>query len=126
MNRHYNLISALGAFVIWGGWAFWINYHTGIPQAIRSSFTQGIASLLITLVMVRLIEFLFAHFRYPLRLWLPPLLTVAFTGSCLVCLHWLAKTPHILSTVALPLTVAFSFCLFTAYQLERKITMGKS
>ncbi|MDR0781013.1 MAG: hypothetical protein LBF16_10025 [Pseudomonadales bacterium] len=120
MTRRYNSISALGAFVIWGGWAFWINHSSGMTQALRSGLTQGVASLLITLAMVRLVASLCARFSYPLRLWLAPLLTVALTGTGLVCLHWLARTPHILSTIALPLTVAFSFCLFTAYQLERQ------
>ena len=120
MNRRYSIGSALGAFAIWGAWAFWVNHHAGMSQAVRSGLTQGAASFLITLAMVRLVEYLFARWRYPLRLWLPPVLTVSLTGSCLASVHWLVKTPHILSTIALPLFVALSFCLFTAYKLERQ------
>lgn len=120
MNRRYRIGSALVAFAIWGAWAFWVNQHAGVSQALRSGLTQGTASFLITLVMVRSVEWLFARWRYPLRLWLAPVLTVSLTGSCLASVHWFAQTPHIASTIALPLAVAFGFCLFTAYRLEQQ------
>jgi len=66
------------------------------------------------------LEWLFARWRYPLRPWLAPVLTVPLTGSCLASVHGFAQTPHLLSTVAFPLVVAFGFCLFTAYRLERQ------
>ena len=122
MSQRYNMVSAIGAFLLWGGWAFWINQPAGLHQAMLSGITQGTASLLITLAIVKLIGFFFNRLRHPLRLWLPPLLTISITGSLLVCAHWLARTPHIVSTIALPITVAFIFCLFTAYRLERATT----
>lgn len=121
-SRIYNLLSAIAAFAMWGGWAYYINSGFGQSTRIVSAIAQGIASFLITLFMVRAVTWLF-H-RMPnamLKLILPAVLTVSFTGTCLATLHFFVGTPRILQTIAPALTVAFLFCFYTTLKLKKQL-----
>ncbi len=126
-SRQFNLISAGLAFFIWGGWAWYINSKTaasGQTSPLISGLTQGTASLLFTLIMVRSVTSIYHRLQHgPVRLVLPSVLTVIATGSCLVTAHFLVGTANIPATVAPGLTVAFLFNLLTTNVLrmeERK------
>lgn len=116
----YNLASAIAAFVMWGGWAFYVNSRHTDSSGIVSGLAQGTASFTITLLMVRAITFLYYTFKYPLfKLLLPALLTVSVTSTCLVLIHLAVGTLHIVSTIAPALSVAFAFCLLTTFKLNQ-------
>ncbi len=120
LNRLFVLSSAFFAFVVWGGWAFYINSSPNPTTSIKAGIIQGSASFIITLLMVRSVAWLFTQWpKSHLQLWLPALITVGFTGTCLVSIHYVAGTPHIFHTVAPPLSVAFMFCLLTTYKLRK-------
>ena len=126
-SRQFNLISAGLAFFIWGGWAWYINSKTAVAgqtPPLVSGLTQGTASLLFTLIMVRSVTWIYHRLPQSLiRLVLPSVLTVMATGTCLVTAHILVGTSNIPMTVAPGLTVAFLFNLFTTSVLrieERK------
>lgn len=119
-NRLFVVSSAFLAFVMWGGWAFYINSSASHTASIKAAMIQGSASFIITLLMVRSVAWLFVQWpKSHLQLWLPALITVGFTGTCLVSIHYLTGTPHIFRTVAPPLSVAFIFCLLTTYKLRK-------
>ncbi len=113
----YNLISALFAFVLWGGWAYFVNRN------IISALTQGIASFIITLFLVKAVTQLYNmlsdRMGDVLQLLLPAIITVSFTGSCLFLAHSLAGTAYITKTIAPALSVALIFCIVTAYKLQK-------
>lgn len=113
--------SAAIACVMWGGWAWWVN-RPAIDDLANaawiSAVTQGIGSFVATLVMVRIVTWLFHHVPRATQLILPPGITVLFTGSCLAALHQLAGTPDILRTITPAVSVAFFFNVFTAFQLR--------
>ncbi len=124
-NKHhqtslfYNLGSALFAFLLWGGWAYYINKN------IISSLTQGTASFVITLFLVRAISTLYGSLSNKtdntlLPIILPAVITVSFTTTFLYIAHIIAGTAHIIKTIAPALLVAFLFCLFTAYKIKTK------
>jgi len=123
-SMRYQLLSALAAFVLWGGWAYWVN-HDSSENVWLVAFTQGAASFAITLLMVQAITWL-----YPIlvRSWhgvpLPAVCTVLATGSALVMIHRIVGTPHIAATVAPALSVGFLFCLFTSLKLYRAASKG--
>lgn len=126
-SRVYNVLSAAAAFVMWGGWAYYINSGFGESTRIVSAIAQGSASFVITLFMVHAVTWLF-H-RMPnsvLKLILPAVLTVSFTGSCLATLHFFVGTPRILQTIAPALTVAFLFCLYTTIKLKKHLNKFKT
>ena len=119
----FKLLSALAAFVLWGGWAYYINGGNANPSSLTAAGVQGSASFVITLLMVRAITWL--HGRVPsgaLRVWLPSAITLSGTGSLLIAAHWLAGTPRILPTIAPALLVGGLFCLFTSHTLLQSET----
>lgn len=119
-SRLFNVLSAFLAFLIWGGWAFYINGSPDINKGLISGFTQGVASFTITLLMVHLVTWFFYHLPGNwLQLPLAALLTTSITGSCLAGIHFVVDTPKILYTISPALSVAFAFCWYTAYKLRK-------
>jgi hypothetical protein len=115
----FKLLSALTAFVLWGGWAYYINGGNANPASLTAAGVQGSASFIITLLMVRSLAWL--HGRVPsgaLQAWLPSAITLSGTGSLLIAAHWLAGTPRILPTIAPALLVGGLFCLYTSHTLR--------
>lgn len=126
-SRRYNLYSAALAFLLWGGWAFYINGDFGLITRSISGLAQGAASFIITLIMVRMVSWFFSRLpANPLRPVLPAVLTICCTGSALLLVHVLAGTPRIVSTIAPALGVAFIFCLFTAFKLQHNTNTAKN
>lgn len=124
-SRRFNLISAGLAFMLWGGWAYWVNTETTIEgeraSPLSSGLTQGAGSFIITLIMVRTVAWLYYHLpAHSTRMVLPALTTVAVTGSCLATAHALVGTPDIVQTIAPALTVAFAFNIYTTVKLRRE------
>lgn len=114
----FNLISAFLAFLLWGGWAYHINSASSPASGAVAALTQGMASFLITLFMVHAITFLFHHFQKPIaKVILPAILVNCVTGFFLVSVHTLMGTPRVFATILPALTVAVSFCIFTACKL---------
>lgn len=119
-SRLFNLLSALLAFLVWGGWAFVMNSSETTGTGIIAALTQGTASFMMTLFMVQAVTFLFHRFERPLvKVVLPAILVNCLTTVFLVNVHTLMGTPRVLATIAPALTVAFSFCLLTAWKLHR-------
>jgi hypothetical protein len=111
-TRAWLLPSTL-AFVLWGGWAAYINSQHGTAEAVRSAIAQGIASFVITIFLTFSVARLHGVLRQRFaRAVLPALATVTLTGSLLVALHSLAGTPEVLATVVPPITVAALYCLY--------------
>jgi hypothetical protein len=119
ISKRYNIVSALAAFVVWGGWAYYINDTGSENVRFISALTQGVSSLIITLALVKLVSFIFNRLpRKILSVFIASIISVTCSGSCLIAVHYLIGTPEIFNTVSPPLLVAFSFCLFTAYKLH--------
>ncbi len=123
-GKAFNAVSAFLAFILWGGWAYFVNGSQSFRTGVVSGLAQGTASGLITLFMIRAVACCFNRLTVSLfQSILPAVLTVSFTGSCLLCLHYIIGTPHIVVTIAPALSVAFVFCLFTTLKLKQKEAM---
>ncbi len=120
-GKLYNLFSALLAFSAWGGWAFLVNGNHGLKKQFISGVTQGTASFIITLIMVRITAFFYnrisGHVRIN-RILLPAVSTVLITGCGLVIIHNLAGTPNIFYTIAPSQVIALIFCMITTIKLD--------
>lgn len=110
-------MTAGGAFLAWGAWAFWVNHVPDIRHGYISGITQGCTSFVVTLLMVEAVRQIALRVPQACKLWLPPLLTASVNGAVLLLVHALAKTPNILATIAAPWAVAFVFCSFTSYKI---------
>lgn len=119
ISKHYRYLSAFLAFLLWGGWAFYINYDENSHAGVISGISQGSCSLIITLLITYFITFQFNKFSHCIfRIILPPVITVSITGSLLILIHIMVGTPSILFTVSPALTVALLFSFYTVYKLH--------
>lgn len=123
-SRQYNLISATLAFVVWGGWAWYVNQLRDAPEAlspIGSGLIQGTASCLVTLFMLRSVTTLFHLFApHPARFFLPAVLTTGLTGSCISMAHIFAGTANVAGTVIPGIVVALCFNTLTCWKLHQQ------
>lgn len=118
-SKLYRYLSAFFAFLLWGGWAFFINDDENSHTGVISAITQGSFSFIITLFMTHFITFQFNKFSNGIvRIVLPPVITVSITGTMLILIHIMAGTPSILYTVSPALTVALLFSFFNVYKLH--------
>lgn len=133
-SRAFNVASAILAFVLWGGWAYWVNSRGAAParaaSPLTSALAQGTGSFIITLILVRAVAWFYHRLpAHPARLVLPGVFTVTVTGSCLAAAHTLVGTSDIVRTIVPALSVAFAFCVVTAFKIQRaerrvKLTVG--
>lgn len=119
ITKLYKYLSALLAFLLWGGWAFYINHDAESYSGLISGITQGSCSFIITLLMTQFIVLQFNRFASGMfRIVLPPVITVSITGTFLVLIHIMVETPSILFTVSPALTVALLYSFYTVYKLH--------
>jgi len=119
-SKQFIVISAILAFLMWAGWAYYANLDAAGYGALFSAIAQGVFSALATLVMVRVvttIHNLIADKR--LAVFLPAVLTVSVSSILLFLLHSFVGTSSIIKTILPPMTVAFLFCVFTASKLQQ-------
>ena len=126
-SRLFNLTSATFAFLLWGGWAFFVasrNSTAGGASPVISGLTQGIGSFCITLMMVRSVSWLYQCLSgNTLQLILPAVITVSITGSALASAHQIVGTANIIGTIAPALAVALCFNLFATVKIRKAATM---
>jgi hypothetical protein len=115
--KSYNYISAILAFILWGTWAYFINIDSS--NSIISAIAQGIASFIITLVMIKIIEYFYNLFpKNKFYFVLPSIITVLITSSFVIGIHIFIDTQNILFTVLPTVIIAFLFALFTTRKIS--------
>jgi len=118
-SKSYTLASAIMAFVLWGGWAYFVNEQSLPSSGFAAGLTQGLASGLMTLIMVRAISVLIRNLPVnSIAVILPAFIIVTISSTGLILLHTLSGTPNILSTIAPVISVAFGFCVVTTIKLR--------
>ncbi|KRG62770.1 membrane protein [Stenotrophomonas humi] len=111
------------AFIAMGGWAAFANSAHPMPGPLIAGVVQGTLSALITLFLKRMIEALSARYPGSVGTWLPPLVAVLSSLALLSSVHWLAGTPEIVRTMAVPLSVTAVYA--TVYNLAlRRVAAG--
>ncbi len=115
--KSYNYTSAILAFVLWGTWAYFMNINSS--NSFISAFAQGIASFIITLVMIKIIEYFYDLFpENKFYFILPSVITVFITSSFVIGIHLFINTENIFITVLPTVIVAFIFTLFTTRKIS--------
>ena len=119
MLAHRSWVHMAGGAVLMGSWAGYANRAFAMPAPVLAALVQGALTATITLFMKRLIEAVAARFTGPAGYILP----VAAAGAMSLCLlgsiHWLAGTPAILATIAVPFCVASSYAALYTISLKR-------
>jgi len=117
------LLAATAGFIVYGGWAFFINYDHGLTAALIAGATQGSYSFTLTLSLSFLMEWLFQLSDQPrLRF------SLTFITPCLLiyCTSWgvnvLTSTPEIFLTILPGATISTLYTLtytLTLFKLQR-------
>ncbi len=98
------------AFILYGGWAFGVNYKHGLPVAGAAGLAQGVSSTISTLIITSIIELCFKWFRgKPGGLLLAWLLPPTLTGLMHAAFQWSVGTPEILLTVLFSVVMGYVF-----------------
>jgi hypothetical protein len=113
LKKQYNIISAILAFLIWGGWSYFVNY------SMVSAFCQGVFSFLITLIMIKAVDLLSRLFNGFFKIVLPTFIISCVTFCILYLMHSFIGTMNILITIMPPVLVGFFFCLFTSIKFNK-------
>lgn len=95
-----SLGAALAGFLVYGGWAYYVNMSHGEFIGLRSGLLQGGYSFILTFLTTLLMERLyrsFASHRFPALLTVLVTGVLLFTVPCII--HSIAGTPEILMTV---------------------------
>lgn len=104
---------AILAFLLWGSWAAYSNFASGFDKILTIALSQGIASLLTTLVLAYLVASIFDFFHHPLaKLLLPTVFMVSLSSTSLYVIHRLLATPNLVQTIIPPIVVAALYCLY--------------
>ena len=112
------------AFIAMGGWAAFANAAHPMPQPLIAGLVQGTLSALITLFLKRMIEALSARLPGSAGGWVPPAAAVMVSLSLLTSMHWLAGTPELARTIAVPLSVTAIYATLYNLALRRGRAVG--
>ena len=115
--KSYSSLSAVLAFILWGTWAYIMNIDSN--NNLISAFSQGIVSFVITLIMIKIIEYFYNLFpKNKLFFILPSIITISITSSFVVGIHVIVNSQNILFTVFPTVIVAFLFALYTTKKIS--------
>lgn len=112
------IISALGALLFYGVWAFFANWNQDLSSAIRAGCAQGFTSFTSGLVSASMIEGLFkvtTSSKYKLGI----VVLIILVSLYHIGGHLLAQTPNLWITVAPALILGNSYNLFYAYLVSK-------
>jgi hypothetical protein len=112
-------VHTVSAFLLMGGWAFYANYTHGTRDASQAAVVQGLLSGGITFTLKKALDWLSARFPGIWGLIAPPLIACSVSFCVLTGSHWLAGTPEILATIAVPFSVAFLYAWGYSFALWR-------
>lgn len=106
-----SVLSGVAGFLVYGGWAFWLNASHGTAMGISAGAVQGSYSFVLTLTMTLVMEHLMASFvAIPARGALTVALVSGISFSVAYSLQWLNGTPEILLTILPGFFIGVVYC----------------
>mgnify|MGYP001105169448 CR=1 FL=1 len=116
---HRSWVHVASGFALMGSWAGFANRAFDMPAPLIAGLVQGCLTAVITLFMKRVIEAVAARFT-GLAGYVLPVLAAGVISICLLgSIHWLAGTPALLATIAVPFCVASSYGAIYTISLKR-------
>jgi hypothetical protein len=107
------------AFLAMGAWAAYANRAHGLEAMALAGAVQGAISCVITLILKRSLEAMFARLGGPAAVIVPPLVTMAVVLAVLLTIHRLAGTPEVWATIAVPYAVSSAYAWIYTFTLAR-------
>ncbi len=113
-------VHVLVGAALMGGWAFFANRGYAIGASVQAALLQGGLSAFLTACLKTVADRLqstLAHW------WMAAAASLMFSATLLMSAHWLAATPELAATVAVPLLVSGTYIFGYCY-LKRRPTGG--
>jgi hypothetical protein len=107
-------------FIVYGGWAFYVNSQHGIDAGFKAGFVQGSYSFALTLSTTLLMEFLWTRLqnaRGPYFLTLSITNTITFSTAYLI--NRVFGTPEILLTIFPGFLIGIVYTAFYLFSLSK-------
>jgi hypothetical protein len=106
-------------FIIYGGWAFYINSQHGVAVGLKAGFVQGTYSFALTLSTTLLMEFLWTSLQNMRgRYFLTLSITNALTFATAYLINWVFLTPEILPTIIPGFLIGIVYTAFYLFSLR--------
>jgi len=122
--KHFQSISAAMAFVVWGGWAFYVNDSSTLYHRLITAIAQGTFSLIVTLLVLGGVTIIYQNMGQScLRYFVPAIVMVLITGVIIISIHIVIGTPEIAVTVSPGLIMTFFYSILTAVKIAQAETM---
>ncbi len=102
--------------VLMGGWAFYANRPHTMAEALQAAALQGALSGFLTACLKTLADYLRQRLPY---WWMAAGLSLLCSATLLVAAHWVAGTPALAATIAVPLLVSGSYIFGYCYLARR-------
>ncbi len=113
------LLTGLLVAVPFAGWAFFVNYEHGTPEALKAGGVQYIASSTLSFIMYSLVDAMRNIRAHKIIRMIIMTLIPSYSVILLMIIgHWLASTPDILESVALSATISPFACFFYALSFK--------
>ncbi len=113
------LVLGISAALLYGSWAYFANHNEGEDAGLVAALVQGLLSFTATVVLVVLLERLFAAGRSPARgFWLAGLGSSSIAALVMASVHGIAGTPQLLLTIAPSLVIGTTFSFVYAAGLR--------
>jgi hypothetical protein len=111
---------AVTALLLYGGWAIHANWQHGLPKSLSAGLTQGLLSLVSTVILTSAMETVFRRLSPGVGRFMATGLgptTVALLLMAIV--HSLTGTSEIVTTMLPPLAIGYAYSLIYAAGLTR-------
>ncbi|MDA1050548.1 MAG: hypothetical protein O3C40_08705 [Planctomycetota bacterium] len=111
---------AVSAFLIFGGWGVFANWHHDMHKRLSAGLTQGLLSLVSTVILTSAMETVFRRLSPGVaRFMATGLGPITATLFLMAFAHFVTGTPEIVATMLPSLVVGYAYSLIYAAGLTR-------
>ncbi len=123
--KYFQQLSAVFAFLVWGGWAFYVNQALAINSRLIVATAQGVFSLLVTLIVITVVSAIYKKMATnQLRFIVPGTVMAVVTAVILVVIHSYIGTAEIALTISPGIFMTFVFSILTSFKLNYAANKG--
>jgi hypothetical protein len=120
----FRMLRAIAAgilgFIVYGGWAFYVNSKHGVAVGLKAGFVQGTYSFALTLSTALFMEFLWTSLQNTReRYFLTLSITNSLTFATAYLVNWVFLTPEILPTIIPGFLIGIIYSAFYLFSLRK-------
>ncbi|MEO9650264.1 MAG: hypothetical protein ABJ360_04125 [Roseobacter sp.] len=115
------IVHGVGGLLLMGSWAAFANRAHPMPAPVIAGIIQGLITAAITLFLKNVVERIFWRTDGWKRLIAPPFAAFLVSLTLLTAIHTIARTPSLLTTISVPLSVSTLYALLYTLTMSRHV-----